>query len=154
MRIQIDSFLLYAQVTNEPLKCLRNTGTIRRFLEQQCQEVIVLCLEPHERGIYEVLAPLYFPRDKLEEKTALWQLPKDIGGPYGEPQQFDRQIRIIRNPQHCVMMQGKERRIAHFYSIDHSSLSTAPSGAPSAARLPSDSVALPRIELETCTVSP
>lgn len=63
-------------------------------------------MESHERGIYEVLAPLYFPRDQLEESSALWQLPKDIGGDFGEPQQPDRQIRIIHNPQHSVMMIG------------------------------------------------
>lgn len=85
--------------------CLLSTaGTIRRFLEQHSTEVIVLCLEPHERGIYEVLAPLYFPRDHLEESSALWQLPKDIGGAYGEPLQLDRQIRIIHNPQHNAML--------------------------------------------------
>lgn len=82
-------------------------GTIRRFLEQYKNETVILCLEPHERGIYEVLAPLYFPRDKLEESSALWQLPKDIGGTYGEPQILDRQIRIIHNPQHTVMIGGK-----------------------------------------------
>lgn len=64
---------------------------------------MVFCIEPNERGIYEVLAPLYFPRDSLEEGSALWQLPKDIGGEYGEPVHPDRQIRIIRNPQHSVL---------------------------------------------------
>lgn len=69
-------------------------------------ETIILCLEPQERGIYEVLAPLYFPRDILEESSALWQLPREIGGIFGEPQIFDRQIRIIHNPQHSVMING------------------------------------------------
>lgn len=74
-------------------------------MEQYKNETIVLCLEPHERGIFEVIAPLYFPRDKLEESCALWQLPKDIGGKnFGEPQIHDRQIRIIHNPQHSVMI--------------------------------------------------
>lgn len=82
-------------------------GTIRRFLDKFRNERIILCLETHERGIYEVLAPLYFPRDYLEESSALWQLPRDIGGTFGEPQIFDRQIRIIHNPQHCVMMNGE-----------------------------------------------
>lgn len=82
------------------------TGTIRRFLDKFKNETIVLCLEPHERGIYEVLAPLYFPRDILEESSALWQLPKNIGGKFGEPQLVDRQIRIIHNPQHSVMISG------------------------------------------------
>ncbi|KXJ76502.1 hypothetical protein RP20_CCG009572 [Aedes albopictus] len=82
--------------------------TIRRFLEQYRAEIVIACLEPNERGIYEVLAPLYFPRDPLEERSALWQLPKDIGGAYGEPQLADRQIRIIHNPQHAVMIEGKD----------------------------------------------
>lgn len=81
-------------------------GTIRRFLEQYRAEIVIVCLEPNERGIYEVLAPLYFPRDPLEERSALWQLPSDIGGAYGEPQLADRQIRIIHNPQHSVMIEG------------------------------------------------
>lgn len=68
---------------------------------------MVLCLEPIERGIYEVLAPLYFPRNSIEEKSAQRQLPKDIGGENGEPLQFDRQIRIIQNPKDCVMMHGR-----------------------------------------------
>lgn len=82
--------------------------TIRRFLEQYRAEIVIACLEPNERGIYEVLAPLYFPRDPLEERSALWQLPKDIGGAYGEPQLADRQIRIIHNPQHAVMIEADD----------------------------------------------
>lgn len=82
--------------------------TIRRFLEQYRVEIVIACLEPNERGIYEVLAPLYFPRDPLEERSALWQLPKDIGGAYGEPQLADRQIRIIHNPQHAVMIEADD----------------------------------------------
>ena len=60
-----------------------------------------------------MLAPLYFPRDILEERSALWQLPKDIGGVYGEPQLADRKIRIIHNPQHCVMI---DRKYSFFHS--------------------------------------
>lgn len=83
------------------------TGTIRRFLDKYKNETVILCLEAHERGIYEVLAPLYFPRDILEESSALWQLPRDIGGSFGEPQIIERQIRIIHNPQHSVMINGE-----------------------------------------------
>lgn len=83
------------------------TGTIRRFLDKYKNETVILCLEAHERGIYEVLAPLYFPRDILEESSALWQLPRDIGGSFGEPQITERQIRIIHNPQHSVMINGE-----------------------------------------------
>jgi hypothetical protein len=82
-------------------------GTIRRFLEKTSKETVVLCVNSYERGIYEVLAPLYFPRNYSEESIALWQLPIDIGGKYGEPLQADRQIRIIHNPQHLVMIDGK-----------------------------------------------
>uniref|UniRef100_A0A182IP73 Uncharacterized protein n=1 Tax=Anopheles atroparvus TaxID=41427 RepID=A0A182IP73_ANOAO len=82
--------------------------TIRRFLEQYRSEIVIVCLESNARSIYEVLAPLYFPRDQLEERGALWQLPKDIGGLYGEPQLADRQIRIIHNPQHSVMIEADD----------------------------------------------
>ncbi|KAI9576672.1 hypothetical protein GQX74_010654 [Glossina fuscipes] len=78
--------------------------TIRRFLDKYTTQIVIFCLNSHEHGIYEVLAPLYFPRNRLEERSALWQLPKDIGGEYGEPLHPDRQIRIIRNPQHSVLM--------------------------------------------------
>lgn len=82
--------------------------TIRRFLEQYRAELVIVCLESNARSIYEVLAPLYFPRDQPEERSALWQLPKDIGGLYGEPQLADRQIRIIHNPQHSVMIEADD----------------------------------------------
>ena len=57
-------------------------------------------MDTADRGIYEVLLPLYFPRTKREEEAARWQLPMDIGGQNGEPMIPDRQIRIIDNPQH------------------------------------------------------
>lgn len=80
---------------------------------------MILCLEPHERGIYEVLAPLYFPRDNLEESSALWQLPEDIGGLFGDPQILERQIRIIHNPHHCDMSGGKYllRRVFFYTAV-------------------------------------
>lgn len=79
-------------------------GTIRRFLEQYGDSVtcIVLVLEPCDLGIYEVLLPLYFPRNLAEQDNACWQLPNDIGGTDGEPLLPDRQIRIIDNPQHAL----------------------------------------------------
>ncbi|XP_058054809.1 protein GDAP2 homolog isoform X1 [Anopheles bellator] len=83
--------------------------TIRRFLEQYRAEIVIFCLESNERSIYEIVAPLYFPRDRLEEESALLQLPKDIGDLYGERQQLtDRQIRIIHNPQHFVMIEADD----------------------------------------------
>lgn len=78
--------------------------TMRRFLEQYGDSVtcIVLVLEPCDLGIYEVLLPLYFPRNLAEQDNACWQLPNDIGGTDGEPLLPDRQIRIIDNPQHAL----------------------------------------------------
>uniref|UniRef100_A0A182YFP6 Macro domain-containing protein n=1 Tax=Anopheles stephensi TaxID=30069 RepID=A0A182YFP6_ANOST len=100
--------------------------TVRRFLEQYRAEIVIVCLESNARSIYEVLAPLYFPRDPLEERSALWQLPKDIGGLYGEPQLADRQIRIIHNPQHSVMIEGTYRwlppRVTHHGDLDRQRL--------------------------------
>lgn len=80
------------------------TGTIRRFLEQHSDafNCVVLVLDPSDLGIYEVLLPLYFPRNPEEEETACWQLPSDVGGIDGEPLLPDRQIRIIDNPQHAL----------------------------------------------------
>jgi len=83
-------------------------GTIRKFLEANKREIVILCLESHELGLYEVLAPLYFPRNQLEESSAVWQLPKNISGISGELSICDRQIRITRNPQHTIMMLGSE----------------------------------------------
>ncbi|XP_017796657.1 PREDICTED: protein GDAP2 homolog [Habropoda laboriosa] len=78
--------------------------TIRRFLEQYGDSIacIVFVLEPCDIGIYEVLLPLYFPRNLAEQDNACWQLPNDIGGMDGEPLLPDRQIRIIDNPQHAL----------------------------------------------------
>lgn len=63
-----------------------------------------------------MLAPLYFPRNQLEESSALWQLPKNISGISGELSISDRQIRITRNPQH-IMMLGSELKIFAFFFI-------------------------------------
>lgn len=63
---------------------------------------IIFVLEPCDLGIYEVLLPLYFPRNLAEQDNACWQLPIDIGGTDGEPLLPDRQIRIIDNPQHAL----------------------------------------------------
>lgn len=63
---------------------------------------IIFVLEPCDLGIYEILLPLYFPRNLAEQDNACWQLPNDIGGTDGEPLLPDRQIRIIDNPQHAL----------------------------------------------------
>ena len=67
---------------------------------------VIFVLEPCDLGIYEILLPLYFPRNLAEQDNACWQLPNDIGGMDGEPLLPDRQIRIIDNPQHAL--HGKE----------------------------------------------
>ncbi|KAL7047161.1 hypothetical protein ACKWTF_002811 [Chironomus riparius] len=71
--------------------------TIRKYLETNKREVVILCLESFECSIYEVLAPLYFPRNQLEESSASWLLPKNIS------EITDHQIRITRNPQHNMI---------------------------------------------------
>ncbi|KAK7792886.1 hypothetical protein R5R35_000437 [Gryllus longicercus] len=78
--------------------------TVRRFLEQYTGllDIVVFAVEESDRGIYELVLPLYFPRTQQEEENAEWQLPSDIGGPNGEPLLPDRQIRIIDNPQHSL----------------------------------------------------
>jgi hypothetical protein len=77
-------------------------------------------LEQYEIGIFEVLAPLYFPRNHLEETSALWQLPKNVSGISGELSISDRQIRITRNPQHNIMMLGSELTISFSGCADNS----------------------------------
>lgn len=83
-------------------------GTIRKFLETNKSEVVILCLEPYEVSIYEVLAPLYFPRNLLEETSALCQLPKHTETTATAAASVDQQIRITRNPQHNIMIHGKQ----------------------------------------------
>lgn len=81
------------------------SGTVRRFLDHygSSLDTIVFAIdEVVDWGIYQVLMPLYFPRSKMEEEAARWQLPSDVGGNDGEPILPDRQIRIIDNPQHTL----------------------------------------------------
>ncbi|KAF6207838.1 hypothetical protein GE061_016287 [Apolygus lucorum] len=78
--------------------------TIRKVLELEALksgflETVVLVVESADSGIYEVLLPLYFPRNKKEERAALLQLPAGkTYGLFGEPVHPERQIRIIDNP--------------------------------------------------------
>lgn len=83
-------------------------GTVRRHLERHGSsfDTIIFVVDNSDLGIYEVLLPLYFPRSKVEEDAARWQLPSELGGTDGEPMLPDRQIRIIDNPQHTL--HGKE----------------------------------------------
>ncbi|XP_050500642.1 protein GDAP2 homolog [Diabrotica virgifera virgifera] len=78
--------------------------TVRRFFENHGSSIdtVIFVIDKVDLGIYEVLLPLYFPRSKLEEESARYQLPSDTGGPDGEPIMPDRQIRIIDNPQHAL----------------------------------------------------
>lgn len=78
--------------------------TVRRFLEHHGSslDTVIFAVDKVDLGIYEVLLPLYFPRSKLEEDAAKYQLPMDVGGADGEPVMPDRQIRIIDNPQHTL----------------------------------------------------
>lgn len=76
--------------------------TTRRFLEQwsgALLSTVVFVVDSLDLGIYRLLLPLYFPRNPIEEENGRRHLPIDIGGPDGEPQIPDRQIRIIDNPQ-------------------------------------------------------
>ena len=41
---------------------------------------MVLVVDAMDAGIYEVLMPLYFPRDETEEQRARFQLPVRKGG--------------------------------------------------------------------------
>ena len=89
-------------------------------MEHSQSEIVILCVEgAHHKNIFAALTPIYFPRNLLEEKNARWHLPNNIGGKFGEPQYPDRQIRIIRNPHHSIMM-GKLIIITQ-----HNSLSSA-----------------------------
>lgn len=88
--------------------------TVRRFLDRfpSSLDTVIFCVENSDRGIYDCLLPLYFPRSAVEEDSARWQLPRDVGGSDGEPTQPpDRQIRIIDNPQHAMAMHADEEVI-------------------------------------------
>lgn len=74
--------------------------TVRRFLEhyEDSIDVIVFTVEGVDIGIYELLMPLYYPRNKQEEEYGLYYLPQDVGGKNGEPYIPERQIRIVDKP--------------------------------------------------------
>ncbi|CAG0917720.1 unnamed protein product [Notodromas monacha] len=78
--------------------------TVRRFLEHfgDSFESVVLCVSETDLGIYGLLMPLYFPRNRHEEQYACFHLPVDVGDEFGEPIIHDRRIRIIDNPQHAL----------------------------------------------------
>ncbi|KAI7753539.1 hypothetical protein M8C21_032282 [Ambrosia artemisiifolia] len=71
--------------------------TIRRFLEKQKCKItgLVFCTATeNDTEIYKRLLPLYFPRDKNEEKIAVTKLPADVGDENGETIIDERKIRI------------------------------------------------------------
>lgn len=79
---------------------------VRRFLEQHGDgfDLILFTMEPDsiegsaDLGTYQLILPLYFPRNAAEEEAACALLPADIGGPSGEPLIPERQIRIMDKP--------------------------------------------------------
>lgn len=109
MKARVSKRVIYSflalETINYVLIGVSIAGTVRRFLEHygSSLDTIVFAIdELVDWGIYQVLMPLYFPRSKMEEEAARWQLPPDIGGNDGEPIMPDRQIRIIDNPQHTL----------------------------------------------------
>ncbi|XP_067123073.1 protein GDAP2 homolog [Centruroides vittatus] len=74
--------------------------TVRRFLEnyEDSIDIIIFTVEDVDIGIYELLLPLYYPRNKQEEEYGLYYLPVDTGGKDGEPYIPERQIRIVDKP--------------------------------------------------------
>ena len=61
-------------------QCTR-AGTVRRYLERFAgggHTLVVLVVDAMDAGIYEVLMPLYFPRDQREEECARYQLPVSL----------------------------------------------------------------------------
>ncbi|KAG1650407.1 Protein GDAP2 [Nymphon striatum] len=74
--------------------------TIRRFLEKHGEGIncIVFAVENQDIGVYELIMPLYFPRNEMEEEYARYNLPKDVGNEDGEPVIADRMIRIATRP--------------------------------------------------------
>ncbi|CAG2104648.1 unnamed protein product [Medioppia subpectinata] len=73
---------------------------VRRFLEHYSDsvDIIVFAVDDVDIGFYQLLMPLYFPRSHPEEEYALYYLPQDVGGEYGEPVIPEREIRIAAKP--------------------------------------------------------
>ncbi|KAJ0635847.1 putative CRAL-TRIO lipid binding domain, Macro domain, CRAL-TRIO lipid binding domain superfamily [Helianthus annuus] len=98
--------------------------TIRRFLEKQKDKItgLVFCINTeNDTDIYKRLLPLYFPRDKHEEKIAITKLPADVGDENGETIIDERKIRIkplpnmkktvSKPPQASVDVPASDRRL-------------------------------------------
>nr|XP_043640180.1 protein GDAP2 homolog isoform X2 [Erigeron canadensis] len=75
--------------------------TVRRFLEKQKDKItgVVFCtFTANDTEIYKRLLPLYFPREKKEERIAVTKLPVDVGDVNGETIIDERKIRIKALP--------------------------------------------------------
>ncbi|KAK9750710.1 hypothetical protein RND81_02G215900 [Saponaria officinalis] len=90
---------IYTESKNYPREPAAHVAirTVRRFLEKQKNNIaaIVFCTTTTtDTEIYKRLFPLYFPRDKHEEETAMSKLPVDVGDENGETTIDERKIRI------------------------------------------------------------
>ncbi|KAL4569497.1 hypothetical protein LXL04_025136 [Taraxacum kok-saghyz] len=108
---------IYTEAKNYPREPAAHVAirTIRRFLEKQKGNItaVVFCINTaNDTEIYKRLLPLYFPRDKREEKIAIMKLPADVGDENGETVIDERKIRIkslpnleknVPKPRHALM---------------------------------------------------
>ncbi|KAI3729232.1 hypothetical protein L6452_17885 [Arctium lappa] len=90
---------IYTEAKNYPREPAAHVAirTIRRFLEKQKDKItgVVFCTTTeNDTEIYKRLLPLYFPRDRKEEKIAITKLPADVGDENGETVIDERKIRI------------------------------------------------------------
>ncbi|GKA54744.1 protein GDAP2 [Tanacetum coccineum] len=90
---------IYTEAKNYPREPAAHVAirTIRRFLEKQKDRIaaVVFCtITANDTEIYKRLLPLYFPRDRKEEKIAVMKLPADVGDENGETIIDERKIRI------------------------------------------------------------
>ncbi|KAK8691614.1 hypothetical protein V6N13_075115 [Hibiscus sabdariffa] len=98
---------IYTEAKNYPREPAAHVAirTVRRFLEKQKDEIIavVFCTgTSSDTEIYKRLLPLYFPRDKHEEKVAIAKLPADVGDENGETIIDERKIRIKPLPKKTI----------------------------------------------------
>ncbi|KAF6994437.1 hypothetical protein CFC21_011139 [Triticum aestivum] len=90
---------IYTEAKNYPREPAAHVAirTVRRFLEKQKGKIagVIFCItSSSDTEIYKRLLPLYFPRDKQEEETAVSKLPADVGDENGETVIDERKIRI------------------------------------------------------------
>ncbi|VAH15967.1 unnamed protein product [Triticum turgidum subsp. durum] len=90
---------IYTEAKNYPREPAAHVAirTVRCFLEKQKGKIagVIFCItSSSDTEIYKRLLPLYFPRDKQEEETAVSKLPADVGDENGETVIDERKIRI------------------------------------------------------------